>query len=61
MAKKTVQEEQTEILRNLLIVQLALAGVPTHKIRAIASCGMNQVTKITKFLGKNEHAQKNRG
>jgi len=43
--------EQTELLRTILITQLALAGVPQRQIRAIARCDMNTVTLIVKHLG----------
>jgi hypothetical protein len=42
--------EQTELLRTLVIVQLGLAGVPQQKIRAIARCDMNRVSSILKHL-----------
>jgi hypothetical protein len=43
-------DEATELLRTLLIVQLALAGLPQRGIRAIAGCDMNRVTKTLKPL-----------
>ena len=57
-------DETTELLRTLLIVQLALAGVPQREIRAVAGCDMNRVTKTLKPLrslrsqkrGKSERA-----
>jgi len=41
-------DENTELIRALLIVQLGLAGVPQPSIRAIAKCNMNLVNKILK-------------
>jgi hypothetical protein len=41
-------DEATELLRTLLIVQLALVGLPQREIRSIAGCDMNRVTKILK-------------
>jgi hypothetical protein len=43
-------DEATELLRTLLIVQLALAGLPQRGIRAVAGCDMNRVTKTLKPL-----------
>jgi hypothetical protein len=65
MAKRRAQgDESTELLRTLLIVQLALAGVPRREIRAVAGCDMNRVTRTLKPLkslkssvrGKSERA-----
>lgn len=41
-----------ELLQNLIVVQLALAGVPGHEIREIAGVGMNRVTKILRAVKK---------
>ena len=57
-------DETSELLRTLLIVQLALAGVPQREIRAVAGCDMNRVTMTLKPLkslrppkrGKSERA-----
>ncbi len=57
-------DEATELLRTLLIVQLAIAGVPQREIRAVAGCDMNRVSRTLKPLkslrsskrGKNERA-----
>lgn len=52
MAKVTGKstDESTELLRNLLIVQLGLAKVPQQNIRNIAGCDINRVNKILKLL-----------
>jgi hypothetical protein len=39
-----------EILRDILIVQLAQAGVPGGAIRKIVGCSMEKVTRIVKHL-----------
>lgn len=39
-----------ELLRDMLIVQLGLAGVAQDKIRVIARCDMNRVNRIVKHL-----------
>ncbi len=55
MADKKLQadsQEEIRLLRDLLIVQLALAGVPQHNIRSIAKVDMGYVTKIVKLLPK---------
>jgi hypothetical protein len=48
--KRSTADEQTEILRTILIVQLAAAGVPQREIRTIARCDMNRVTDIVSRL-----------
>ena len=50
MAKDDSKVE--ELLRDLIIVQLALAGVPVHEIRKVAGVSMNRVTTISKALKK---------
>jgi hypothetical protein len=43
-------DEATELLRTLLIVQLALAGIGQREIRAVAGCDINRVSKTLKAL-----------
>ncbi|MGA2971709.1 MAG: hypothetical protein ABSE39_03680 [Candidatus Bathyarchaeia archaeon] len=52
MAKRTRQskDEMTELLRDLLIVQLGLAKVPQMKIREIAGCDLNRVNRVVSLL-----------
>lgn len=45
-------EQATELLRDLLIAQLGLAGVAQADIRKIAGCDMNRVNKIVKPIKK---------
>ena len=56
MAKKTISpkssDETTKLLRNLLIVELGLAGVAQKNIRVIAGVDMGYVNKIVKLLPK---------
>jgi hypothetical protein len=40
------------LLQDLIIVQLALAGVPGAEIRKVAGVQMNRVTKILKVVKK---------
>jgi len=40
----------SDIIKDLLIVQLGLAGVRGHDIRKIASCSMDRVNRIVKYL-----------
>lgn len=56
MAKKEVAREgAVEILQDILIVQLGLAGVPQQTIRRIVGCNMSRVTEIVRHLGsKND-------
>jgi hypothetical protein len=48
----TSEEETTELLRNLLILQLGLAKVPQDKIRKIAGCSINRVNDMLKHVPK---------
>jgi len=41
-----------ELLRDLLIVELAKAGVQQQEIRKIVGCDIHRVTKIAKVLKK---------
>ena len=39
-----------EVLKDILITQLGLAGVPQHSIRKIVGCSINRVNAIVKHL-----------
>lgn len=55
MAKQnalTSEQATTELLRDLLILQLGLAKVPQDKIRKIAGCGINRVNDTLKHIPK---------
>lgn len=56
MAAKKEQKQQsdatTELVRDLLIAQLGIAGVAGAEIRKIAGCDMNRVTRILKPITK---------
>jgi hypothetical protein len=45
-------EQTNRLLRDLIIVQLALAGVGQREIRAIAGCSLNDVNRIAKLIRK---------
>jgi hypothetical protein len=49
-AKRKANDETTELLRTMLIVQLGLAGIGQRQIREVAGCDMNRVTKTLKAL-----------
>jgi hypothetical protein len=51
MLKKT-DNTTDDLLRDLMIVQLGLAGVPGQTIRKIVGCNMGKVTRIVKHLKK---------
>lgn len=42
--------EVTELLKDLLIVQLGVAGVPQAKIRVIVGCNIKRVNDIVRYL-----------
>ncbi len=43
-------DEAVEVLKDILITQLGLAGVPQHSIRKIVGCSINRVNDIVKHL-----------
>lgn len=51
---KTVKDEMTELIRDLLIVQLGLANVPQKDIRKIARCDIRRVNRIARLLPKTK-------
>ena len=55
---KTVKDEMTELMRDLLIVQLGLANVPQQDIREIARCDMRRVNRIVRLLPKTKASAK---
>lgn len=54
MKKRTQKKKNTsdDFLRDILIVQLGLAGLTQHQIRQIVGCDMKQVARIMKYLKK---------
>jgi hypothetical protein len=54
MAKPKQQKPQTteDILRDMMIVQLTLAGVGQHQIRQIVGVDIHRVSRISKLLKK---------
>ncbi len=58
MPKKNNQRGGTgatvEILKDILIVQLAVAGVPQTTIRDLVGCNIVRVNRIAKHLRKNK-------
>lgn len=49
MSKK-VKDDATELLRDMLIVHLGLAGVGRENIRKIAHCDNNRVAAVLRLL-----------
>jgi hypothetical protein len=47
---QTDSKESSEILRDILITQLGIAGVPPHTIRQIVGCGYERVNRIVKHI-----------
>jgi transposase len=54
MAKENPNKEQAteELLRDLLIVQLGLAGLTQHQIREIVGVDIHRVNRIVKHFKK---------
>jgi predicted XRE-type DNA-binding protein len=51
-AKHKKAETVEDILRDLMIVQLGLAGLPQHQIREIVGVDMSRVSRIVKHFKK---------
>lgn len=47
---KSGEADAAEILKDILIVQLGIAGVPQQNIRAIVGCDINRVSRIVRHL-----------
>ncbi len=43
-------DDTTELLKDILIVQLGMAGVRQQDIRAIVGCDINRVSRIVRHL-----------
>jgi len=43
-------DDTAELLKDLLIVQLGIAGVPQRSIRAIVGCNIGRVNRIVRHL-----------
>lgn len=62
MAKKSAikgsreHSETSELLTNLWITQLGLAGIPQRNIRSIVGCDMNRVARIVRHLKNGKKA-----
>lgn len=52
MASNQAPETEIDVLKDILIVQLLLAGYSARDVRQIAKCGMNRVSAISKVLNK---------
>lgn len=54
MPKREVKKSATteELLRDLMIIQLGLAGISQQQIRQIVGVDMNRVNRIVKYLKK---------
>lgn len=49
-AKRSLRPGAEELLRDILIVQLALAGLTRHQIRETVGVDMNRVTRLVKHI-----------
>jgi hypothetical protein len=54
-------DNPSDVLKDLLIVHLFLAGVDGHGIRKILGCDMNRVTRIIKPLKTAEKKSRRKG
>lgn len=45
----------TEVLRDILITQLGIAGVPQQTIRNIVGCRIDRVNRIVRHLKPRKH------
>jgi hypothetical protein len=58
MAKAQSADAAAELLKDILIVQLGVAGVPQQSIRGIVGCDINRVNRIVKFLKRKSQGTK---
>jgi transposase len=56
MKKKRAKKSESveNLLRDLMIIQLGLAGLSQHQIREIVGVGIYRVGRILKHFKKNE-------
>jgi hypothetical protein len=58
MATKRTKQQTTDgsadLLRDLLIIELAKAGVPQPEIRTIVGCDMHRVNKIARHFKRTK-------
>lgn len=54
MAKKASEQSIQEVLREMMIVQLALSGIGQHQIREIVGVDIHRVSRIAKLLKKTK-------
>lgn len=53
-----IDATNTDLLRKILIVQLAIEGVPQQNIRAIVGCDLNKVTAVVKLVNTKADKKK---
>jgi hypothetical protein len=58
--RRSDPNDVSELLKTLIITQLAIAGVPGPGIRAVVGCGMNRVTAVLKQVAKRSAKKKAR-
>ena len=51
--KRKKEQITDDLLRDLLIVQLGLAGLTQHQIREIVGVDIHRVNRIVKYFKKN--------
>lgn len=54
MAKKVKEQSVQDVLRDLIIVQLVLAGIGQHQIREVAGVDIHRVSRIAKLLKRSK-------
>jgi hypothetical protein len=56
------KDESAEMLKSLVIIELAKAHVPQPRIRQIVGCGMGRVAEIARFFKqRTRHNDTTRG
>jgi hypothetical protein len=56
--EKKKKDPAVELLQDLLITELAKAGVAQPKIRTIVRCDMRRVNRIARFFKKKKRSAK---
>jgi transposase-like protein len=59
--RRKSKDSTADLIRNLMIVQMGLAGVGQRGIREIVGGSINDVNRIVKHLKKSKRAPSGRG
>lgn len=61
LVKKLGHERTADLVRDLIIIQLGLAGVGQKEIREIVGTDINHINRIVKLLRKKPRGRRSNG